>query len=156
MLFERVRGRTSEGKRLAGAPRLISSALVIGAAALPLLTAEAFAVLITNRDSQDYRLILIEGTGQSSQPIKTGGVIEQVCLKGCVLRLEGTGKDTYVLEGPEIVSIEAGKVFYDGPGVAPDPRPIDASPSARKPPLRPLPRSAPVPPAPPKPGAPKP
>ena len=36
-------------------------------------------------------------------------------LKGCVIRLSDSENDEYELEGSEIVSIEDGYLYYDGP-----------------------------------------
>ena len=47
--------------------------------------------------------------------MKPLGSLDGVCLKGCVIRLSDSENDEYELEGSEVVSIEDGYLYYDGP-----------------------------------------
>lgn len=71
-----------------------------------------FAITLTNRDSTDQKLIVIEGDKQSERIVKAGEKIE-LCPQSCVIRVPD-GED-YEFDGPEIVSIEEGLLFLDGP-----------------------------------------
>jgi hypothetical protein len=70
----------------------------------------AAAITLTNRDSTDQKLIVIEGDRQSEKVIKAGEKLE-LCEKSCVIRLPD-GED-YEFDGAEIVSLEEGLLFLD-------------------------------------------
>jgi hypothetical protein len=94
----------------------------------------AQAVSITNRDERDHKVtILPEGESPRDQVLKPNGVLSDVCLKGCVIRLNDNGADEYELEGSEVVSIEDGYLYYDGPEVPADPAPDAPKAEDRKP-----------------------
>ena len=75
----------------------------------------AFAVSVTNRDDKEHKLTIIEGDARADRVVAPSATIEAVCLKGCVIRLSDSENDEYELEGTEIVSIEDGYLYYDGP-----------------------------------------
>ena len=77
--------------------------------------ASASAISVTNRDDKEHKLTIIEGDAKVDQVLKPSGSIEGVCLKGCVIRLSDSENDEYELEGTEVVSIEDGYLYYDGP-----------------------------------------
>ncbi len=81
-------------------------------APLALWSASASGITLTNRDSSDQTLIIIEGDRQSEQTIKAGEKLE-LCEKSCVIRLPD-GED-YEFDGKEIVSLEEGLLFLDNP-----------------------------------------
>jgi hypothetical protein len=83
--------------------------------ALLLGTVPALAVSVTNKDDKDYKLTVIEGDAKVDHVLKASGSLDGVCLKGCVIRLGDSENDEYELEGPEVVSIEDGYLYYDGP-----------------------------------------
>lgn len=74
----------------------------------------AHAVSITNRDDKDYKVTVIEGDAKQDHVLKASEVIEAVCMKGCIVRLNDSDNDEYELEGPEVVSIEDGYLYYEG------------------------------------------
>lgn len=90
---------------------------VAGTVAAILTTTSAYAVSVTNRDAKDFKLTIIEGDAKQDHVLKPSGVLENVCLKGCIIRLNDSENDEYELEGPEVVSIEEGYLYYDGPDV---------------------------------------
>lgn len=100
---------------------------VFAACVAAVLTTTAFtlssaqAVSITNRDDKEYKLTVIEGDAKQDHVLKPSGVLEGVCMKGCVIRLNDSENDEYELEGPEVVSIEEGYLYYDGPDVPAEP-----------------------------------
>ena len=69
-------------------------------------------ITLTNRDSSDQTLIIIEGDRQSERTIRAGEKLE-LCDKSCVIRLPD-GED-YEFDGKEIVSLEEGLLFLDNP-----------------------------------------
>jgi hypothetical protein len=75
----------------------------------------ADAVSLTNRDERTHKVTIIDGETRSEQALAPGGVMEGVCNSGCVIRLNDSEEDEYELEGPEILSIEGGDIYYDGP-----------------------------------------
>lgn len=106
-------------------------AVLMAAGALTVLIAgraEA-AVSVTNRDDKAHKLTVIEGDSKKDIQIKPSEVIEGICAKGCFIRLNDSENDEYELEGTEIVSIEDGYLYYDGPDTAPD---AGAKPEAPK------------------------
>ena len=75
----------------------------------------AAGVSITNRDDKDHKLTIMEGEAKAHQVLKPSQVLEGICEKGCIVRLNDSENDEYELEGTEIVSIEEGYLYYDGP-----------------------------------------
>lgn len=86
-----------------------------------LTTTSASAVSVTNRDDKEYKLTVIEGDAKQDHVLKPSGVLEAICPKGCIIRLNDSENDEYELEGPEVVSIEEGYLYYDGPDVPAEP-----------------------------------
>jgi hypothetical protein len=72
----------------------------------------ASAISLTNRDTADRKLIIIEGDTQNERVIKAGEKLE-LCEKACVIRMPD-GED-YEFDGPETVSLEEGLLFLDAP-----------------------------------------
>ena len=99
-----------------------------------LLAASLFAVLaqsgaahalsITNRDDHDHKVTIVEDRNSKDHFLKPDATIEDVCSKGCIVRLNDSEEDEYELEGNEVVSIEDGNLYYDGPD-APSSPPAD-------------------------------
>ena len=109
---------------------LATLALLVGS----VLTADA-KVSITNRDTKDHKItIIIEGAANQDQVLQPAQVIEQVCDKGCVLRLNDSEDDEYQLEAEDVVSIEDGYLYYDNDPPAEAPVDPKADPSKSDPP----------------------
>jgi hypothetical protein len=100
----------------------------------------AHAVSVTNRDDKEHTLTIVEGDSKQQQVLKPAQLLDGVCLKGCIIRVGTSENDEYELEGSEIVSIEDGYLYYDGPdaaaetapGVKPEPPP-SSSPAPAQP-----------------------
>ena len=92
---------------------LIKTALIV--LALLGFTAPALSISVTNRDDKDHKLTIIEGDAKADHVLKPSASLDGICLKGCVIRLSDNENDEYELEGTEIVSIEDGYLYYDGP-----------------------------------------
>jgi hypothetical protein len=90
--------------------RLFYRLLVL--APLLIWPAAGSAITLTNRDTADQKLVVIEGDKQSETIIKAGEKLE-LCQKSCVIRLPD-GED-YEFDGGEIVSLEEGLLFLDNP-----------------------------------------
>ena len=75
----------------------------------------AFAASVTNKDDKEHKLTILEGDAKQELQLKPNGVLEGVCLKGCTIRLGSSEDDEYVLEGPEVISIEDSKLYDDAP-----------------------------------------
>ena len=85
----------------------------------------AFALSITNHDDHDHKVTIIEGGASKDQILKPDVTVEGVCTKGCVIRLNDSQDDEYELEGNEIVSIEDGYLYYEGPDAPAEAAPND-------------------------------
>ena len=106
---------------------MIAKTLVAGLVATALSAAHAFAVVsITNRDDKDHKLTIVEGETRTEHVLKPTQVLEGICAKGCVIRLNDSEKDEYELKGSEVVSIEDGYLYYDGPPASAVPKAGDA------------------------------
>lgn len=79
------------------------------------VSASAFAATVTNKDDKEHKLTILEGDAKQELQLKPSGVLEGVCLKGCTIRLGSSEDDEYVLEGPEVISIEDSKLYDDAP-----------------------------------------
>lgn len=98
--------------------RVISAASLLAAL---LWTSTADAVSVTNRDDRDVKLTVIEGEAKQDHILKPSQELKEVCQKGCVIRLNDSESDEYELEGTEVVSIEEGYLYYDGPDAPTEP-----------------------------------
>ena len=92
-------------------------------------TDAASAVSVTNKDDKDQKLTVVEGDAKADHVLKPNSSLDGVCLKGCVIRLGDSANDEYELEGTEVVSIEDGYLYYDGPEGADQGRSGVAAPS---------------------------
>jgi hypothetical protein len=92
-----------------------SMALAVSTIAALLMTSAASAVTITNRGDKEIKLSVIEGSAKQDQVLAIGKVLDGVCQKGCIIRLNDSENDEYELEGSEVVSVEEGFLYYDGP-----------------------------------------
>jgi hypothetical protein len=88
----------------------VASFLVCGAAG---------AVSVTNRDDKEQKIQIVEGEVKKDHTLKPAAVLDGVCLKGCVIRLNDNDNDEYELDGTEVVTIEDGYLYYDGPDAPP-------------------------------------
>ena len=72
---------------------------------------------------------------QSRHELGHRASLKEFCERGCKLRLNGSTKDEYILDGSEQVSIEGGLVYYDGevrkPAAAETGRPTSKPNSAK-------------------------
>jgi hypothetical protein len=86
----------------------------------------AYASSINNRDDKDHKVTVIEGETTKDHVLKPSAVLEGICQKGCVIRLNDSENDEYELQGSDIVSIEDGYLYYDGPPASAVPKADDA------------------------------
>jgi hypothetical protein len=90
-------------------------ARAIGVIGLLLSTAAAHAVSITNRDEREHRVTVIEGDTKADHMLRPSQTLTGICLKGCTIRVNDSEDDEYRLIANDVVSIEDGTVYYDGP-----------------------------------------
>jgi len=78
------------------------------------------AVTLVNRDDKDHKLTVIEDSGakNTEHVLKPSQVLEGICEKGCVVRINDSDEDEYELEPGDKVSIEEGYLYYDEPEAA--------------------------------------
>lgn len=88
-------------------------AFAVGAIAVLLMTSTATAVTITNRGDKEVKLKITEGASRSDAVLPPGKVIEGVCQKGCIIRLNDSADDEYELDGSESLSVEEGFLYYE-------------------------------------------
>ncbi|MGI9421676.1 MAG: hypothetical protein ACR2PA_00605 [Hyphomicrobiaceae bacterium] len=74
----------------------------------------AVAATITNADRVDRSITIIVGNRRTTHALKAGGLLEELCTDGCVVRIDDDPKRDFILEGRERVSIEDGLMYYDG------------------------------------------
>jgi hypothetical protein len=86
----------------------------------------AYASSITNRDDKAHKVEIIEAGTTKAHVLKPSAALEGICAKGCVIRLNDTENDEYELKGSEVVSIEDGYLYFDGPGADMVPKAGDA------------------------------
>ncbi len=89
---------------------------------LLLSTTAAHAVSITNRDEREHRVTVIEGEAAAEHVLKPSQTVTDICLKGCTIRMNNSEDDRYRLAASDIVSIEDGTVYYDGPDASAGPQ----------------------------------
>jgi hypothetical protein len=82
----------------------------------------AHAASITNRDEVDRKVTIIEAETKADYVLQPSQALNDVCAKGCTIRLDDGEDDEYVLEADDVVSIEDGSLYYDTPAT-PDPPP---------------------------------
>lgn len=92
------------------------------------------AATISNRDDKEQKLTIIEGETRADHTLNPQQVLEKVCLKGCVIRLNDSDDDEYQIDPEDVVSIEDGYLYHDSPDAPADKPPVDqpapASPAA--------------------------
>ena len=79
------------------------------------MTSAASAATITNRGDKEVKLTITEGSSRQDEVLPSGKVVDGVCQKGCIIRLNDNANDEYELEGSESVSVEGGFLYYDSP-----------------------------------------
>jgi hypothetical protein len=87
----------------------------VGTILLLLSGAAAHAASITNRDEIDRKVTIIEGERTAERVLQPSQTLNDVCAKGCTIRLDDGEDDEYLLEGDDVVSIEDGSLYYDRP-----------------------------------------
>lgn len=100
------------------------------------LTSPASAVNVTNLDDEPRTVSVDEGESKQDHILKSGAVLDGICLKGCLIRIIPNGGDPYVLEGSEVTSIENGQLWSDDkdvPTIEPDIDPETPSSSGPRP-----------------------
>ena len=110
--------------------RLVS---IWGAAALLTSSIAADAATITNRDEQDQKITIVEGETPTEHTIRPGQVLDNVCMKGCIVRLSESDEDEYEVTGDDVVSIEEGFLYYDEPEATQNGAAPGAAPAAPPP-----------------------
>jgi hypothetical protein len=86
----------------------------------------ACASSITNRDDKDRKVTVIEAKATKDHVLRPSAALDGICEKGCVIRLNDSESDEYELKGSEVVSIEDGYLYYDGPPASAVPKADDA------------------------------
>lgn len=86
----------------------------------------ASASQLTNRDDKDHKVAITVGETTEAHILKPAAALDGICMKGCVIRLDDSENDEYELQGSEVVSIEDGYLYYDGPTATAVPKVDDA------------------------------
>ena len=97
---------------------------------LLLSTTAAHAVSITNRDERDHKVTIIEGEARADYVMKPSQSVTDICLKGCTIRMNDSDGDEYRLVAEDVVTIEDGTVYFEGPD--PSVRPETPQPPGSK------------------------
>jgi hypothetical protein len=89
-------------------------ATAFAAVAMTACISSAYAAAsVTNRDDKDHKVMIIEGETKKEYTLKPNEELRDICVSGCVLRLNDSDDDEYQLEAKDIVSIEDGALYYD-------------------------------------------
>jgi hypothetical protein len=59
--------------------------------------------------------------------LKPSQTLNGICAKGCTIRLNDSEDDEYLLEANDVVSIEDGSLYYEGPDTPAQPAPAPAT-----------------------------
>jgi hypothetical protein len=99
-------------------------------------TSFASAASLTNRDNREHQVTILEKAQASvTRALKPEETLQGICPKGCIVRLDGSERHEFIVEGDESLSIEGGEIFLDGvePKPAPDQTPKEppAPPKSR-------------------------
>ena len=97
------------------------SLLAVCLSAVLTLPSAASALTVINRDDHAHKVSIVEGPRTQDHVLKPETQIENVCAKGCIVRLNDSDEEEYELEGNEVVFIEDGNLYYDGPDASADP-----------------------------------
>ena len=108
------------------------AALVLSGAAAAFCADVAAAVTLTNRDDRDHKITIVKGASSQEHTVAPAAGLDGSCPNGCVIRLNDSEDDEYELEGNEIVSIEEGYLYYDGPDTPAEPVPGEGDDGAKK------------------------
>lgn len=92
----------------------------------------ASAATISNRDDKEQKITIIEGDAKADRVLKPQQVLEKICPKGCVIRLNDVEDDEYQLDPEDVVSIEDGYMYHDSTD-APQNAPPTTAPSTQAP-----------------------
>ena len=95
------------------AVRKVSAVLGLAVLIFPGLAAQA--ATLANRDDKDHKVTIIEGEAKSDQTLKPQQIMDKICAKGCVVRLNDSEDDEYQIEPDDMVSIEDGYLYHDTP-----------------------------------------
>ena len=134
-IFGRNEPRGSRRRRFESHCVQALAAVVVSVAALVSGVVSAGATTVVNADPQP-RTVSIAETNKAAreETIPASGSLKEVCLEGCRLTLVGEEDATYIIEGKEHVTIEDGRLYWDGPldGVKTDERtPFRVGPDGR-------------------------
>ena len=103
---------------------MMRSMFAVGVIGLLLSNTSAHAVSITNRDEQDHKVTIIEGELSAEHMLRPLQALNGICARGCVIRLNDSEDDEYQLAADDVVSIEDGSLYYDGPDAGSEQRPL--------------------------------
>jgi len=109
---------------------LMRLARAVGVIVLLSSSTAAHAVSITNRDEHDHKVTIIEGDTKADHLLKPSQVLNGICAKGCIVRLNDDEDDEYKLEADDVVSIEDGSLYYDKPDTPAGTTPDQGAPKA--------------------------
>ena len=89
-------------------------AIISAALATLFFVGAAHAVTITNRDSQAYKLTVMQGETTKDVTIQPNQTIKGICADNCGIRINDDEGNEYEVDQNEIVSIEQGQLTFDG------------------------------------------
>jgi hypothetical protein len=93
--------------------RSLTIATALSAMTIAGISSAFAAASVTNRDDKDHKITIIEGETKRDYTLKPNEELRDICVAGCVLRLNDSDDDEYQLEAKDIVSIEDSSLYYD-------------------------------------------
>jgi hypothetical protein len=102
--------------------------VIVSFAVLVFSGASVVGATISNRDDKEQTITIIEGDVATDKVLKPQEVLDKVCLKGCIIRLNKSEDDDYEIKMDDLVSIEDGFLYYDAPDTPPAEAPASPAP----------------------------
>jgi hypothetical protein len=86
--------------------------ITVRAIAVLLMTSAVSAATIANRGDREVKLTITEGSSRQDEVLPIGKVIDGVCQKSCIIRLNDNENAEYELNGSESVSVHEGLLYF--------------------------------------------
>lgn len=79
---------------------------------LMLLSSQALAMTITNRDTEGRTVTIVSGEATATHNLAAGASVEDACEEGCMVRVAGVD-DEFEAESGDALMIKGGKLQID-------------------------------------------
>jgi hypothetical protein len=87
--------------------------IVLGLTAATLLASPALALTIHNRDTSEHTVQFTKGNKTAERSLAAGELLEEACMKGCVVRLAGSDVK-FKAKDDDTLMVKHGKIQMEG------------------------------------------